>query len=196
MGEETLQSDATHAAATSSPPALPTLVFAVDRPRALMRSLWRLALAAAALAGAWYWDPHWSLLWRTQTTVFIALGTLWLLLAALGLALAWSGMRWLLLALWRGPLEIVVSPARVCICAPPFLRRELDGARLRVELDEGIDPDMLEALPDDAFLPHLRHPAMDEDLTVLVQRFSGLSSEQMTNLLRPYLSRVAARRPM
>ncbi len=171
--------------------APPPLVFMVDRSRALARAIWRLALAAAPVAVAWAWDPRWELLWRTQKSVFVAFGFLWLMLAVLGVALVVSGVRWLLLALWRGRLEIVVSRERLRIHAPPFLRRELDGARLRVELDEGVDPAMLDLMPDDAFLPHLRHPELSEDLTILIQRLTGLSSEQMTRLLRPWLEGTA-----
>ena len=159
----------------------------VDRSMALVRGLWRLGVAGGCFWLLYVWDVRWGILWNTETATFIGLGTVYLGLAAVALSLLFPGLKWLLLVCWPGRLMIEINTRHVRFNLGPYGRAELDMERMSITPDREIDPDMLDLMPDDSFLTCMKHPALDGDLAGRIQVFSGLESERLNTLLRPYL---------
>ncbi len=173
---------------TSPEPPLPEpITLRVDRSKALVRGLWRLGIAGCCFWLLYVWDVRWEILWNTQTATFFGLGMLYLGLAAIALALLFPGLKWLLLMGWPGRLAIEITTRHVRFNLGPYGRADLDMERVSVTPDREIDSDMLELMPDDAFMTCMRHPAFDGDLGERIQVFSGIESERLNGLLRPYL---------
>ncbi len=152
-----------------------------------MRAVWRLLIVAIAAVILLSIRPDWRLLWLTDRASFIGLGVIWLGLISISAALLWSAGRWLVLACWRRPIGIHVSPETIDMRLGPFGERCYAWASVRLRLPESVELDMLEQMPDDAFVPQLRHPAAEEDLSVLMLRFSRTRPEELTRLLRPFI---------
>lgn len=162
----------------------------VDRSRALVAALWRLGLACAPAAVLMIWDVRWRLLWTTDKATWLALATIFAALAAAALALLIPGIRWLVLSLWMGPLGIKLSNDGLQMNLGPFGRYDFDRRRLTIGIDRDIDAEMIDLMPDDAFLPVIRHPGAARDIAPIIQKFAGLESEKLTALLRPFLKRI------
>ncbi len=167
--------------------AAPAIRLEVDRTRALVRGLWRVVIGSLVLVGVVMADVRWSLLWRTDKATFMAYGTLCLAAAAAGLALLLPGLKWIALCLSSKPLAIVLDDRGLSMNLGPFGRYEFDANRLSIEVDREIDPELLEHMPDDAFMPTIRHPSSPKDLVIIIQVFTGLASEKLTAILRPRL---------
>lgn len=173
----------THSDSAAPPP----ITLEVDRTRALVRGLWRVVLGVLVLVGVTLADIRWSLLWRTDKATFMAYGTLCLAAAAAGLAMLLPGLKWLVLCFSSKPLSIVLDDRGLSMNLGPFGRFAFDASRLSIGLDREIDPELLEHMPDDAFMPTIRHPSSPKDLAIVIQVFTGLASEKLTALLRPRL---------
>lgn len=172
---------------------LPRVSIKIDRGRAIVRGLCRLGGAVIIGGLLLVSQPDWGLLWQTQRATCVALGAVFMLLAATGAVLALSAVKWLLLSGWPGRLGIKISPDRVQLSLGPFGERTYDWARIRLRVDPDIDPAILDTLADDAFATHMRHPDCNEDLASRIQRFGGLEAEALNALLRPYLTRALIR---
>ncbi|MFQ5412200.1 MAG: hypothetical protein ACE5EC_07870 [Phycisphaerae bacterium] len=161
----------------------------VDRIRAAVRGLWRSACAGLLIALLWNWTAisDWGLLWQSQRASFIGLGVVYLVLAMSGLILLVPALRWLLLAAWPTRVGIEITPERITMRLGPFGGGVYDWSRIRMTLEPEVDPDVLEMLPDDAFVPRMFHPECEEDMARRIQVFSGLEAERVTALLRPLL---------
>lgn len=152
-----------------------------------MRGAWRLIPVAICIGLLVNISPGWRLLWLTDRASFLALGFVYVALLVITLSLVWSAVRWIRLAAWRGDLGIRVDEDAIDMRLGPFGTARYDWRDIRVEINGGFDPEMIEMMPDDAFVPCLRHPASDEDLSAGIQRFSRIPSESLTRLLRPYV---------
>lgn len=168
---------------------LPSFDLPVERADALMRGVWRLIPFALGMGLIVNIRPDWRLLWLTDRASYLAIGFLFLSLIVITLALLWSSGRWLVLALWRRQIGIRVTPEAITMQLGPFGDHRYDWREIRVIIDESIDPDMLELMPDESFVPRLVHPAADGDLSAIIQRFSRTPPERLTKLLRPYVRR-------
>ncbi len=153
----------------------------------MIRGIWRLLCAVIAGGAAFVMWPDWGLLWLTQKASFLALGVIVLCIAAVAMGLAIVSIRWLLLACWPGPLGIQITPETISMRVGPFGRRMFDWSQLRMELDESVDPDLVDLLPDDAFVPRVLHLATAKDLVPDIIKFAGISHEEITRRLRDYL---------
>lgn len=168
---------------------LPAIRFPIERSHALMRAVWRL-LSVVIVGGALFVvRPDWRLLWLTEKASFLALAVIMLCGAAAAIGLSLVAIRWLLLACWPSPLGIEITPERVSMWLGPFGTREHAWSGLRLELGEDIDWDMMDLMPDDAFVPRLRVVASGADLIDVILKFARVSHEELTRALRPYLVR-------
>ncbi len=163
----------------------------VDRIRAAVRGLWRSACAGLLIVLLWKWysTSDWSLMWQSQRAIFIGLGIVYLTLVVLGLILLVPAIRWLVLVAWPARVGIEITPERITMRLGPFGEGVYDWLRIRMTLEPEVDPEVLEHMPDDAFVPRMYHPDCEEDMARRIQVFSGLTVEQVTTLLRPYLRR-------
>ncbi|HWL94312.1 MAG TPA: hypothetical protein VNT79_12335 [Phycisphaerae bacterium] len=168
--------------------ALPPIVLKVDRSRALMRGAWRLAFAGVIVALFAGWDARWRLLWNTDRITLAAYLTFAGAALFVSAVLLISGLKWLALSFSRKALEIVLDARGLRMDLGPFGRREYDASRLHFGFDREIDADTLEFLPDDSFMPTVRHPLSPKDLAPIMQEFAAIESEKLTALLRPYLT--------
>ena len=171
----------------SDPP--PSIRIAIDRTRAMVRGLWRLACGALLIGPVLIMDLDWELLWQAQRATFFASALLTALLTAAGLVVLVYGIRWIMLAAWPGRVGIDVSPLHISICAGPFGRESYVWSEIRVAYDEDVDQSLWDVLLDDETLPGVRHPACEEDLIVRIQRLAALRMEELTAVLKPYFKR-------
>lgn len=173
---------------------LPSFDLPVERSAALVRGFWRLIPVSLGVGILLNFRSDWRLLWLTDKASFLAVGFLFLFVLAVTLAVLWSAGRWLVLAFWRRELGIRVTPEEISLSLGPFGEHRHAWRDVRVEIDSSIDPEMLEMMPDDAFVPRLLHRSADGDLSALMQRFSRTPSETLTRLLRPYVRRALGTR--
>ena len=99
--------------------------------------------------------------------------------ALTGLALAASGLRWLLFALWPGSMGITVTPRQVIISLGPFGRRRLDVEEMttryrfeREDPEELTTEDFME--PEEEIrtaLPLIRHPRYPVSLNRVLEKY-------------------------
>lgn len=130
----------------------------------------------------------WHLLWLTDKASFLGLGLLLLTPLAASLALAVSAMRWLLLAARPGVSHITISPQGVVIDLGPFGKRSHPWTDLLLDVDTDLDRELLESLPDDAFVPRLICTSTGEDIIKTALQFTAVDHEDITRALRSYLS--------
>lgn len=175
-----------------APDRPPSICIAVDRTRAMVRGLWRVAFAALLFGPVLVMDLDWKLLWQTQRATFLASALLTALLAAAGLVLLVYGVRWIMLAAWPGRVGVDVSPLHISMRAGPFGQETYAWSEIRVAYDEDVDQALWNVLLDDETLPCVRHPACQEDLTVRIQRLAALDAAELAALLKPYFKRGLA----
>ena len=166
---------------------LPVIELPIERGQALVRGLWRLLCAVLVGGIVFVVRIDWKLMWLTEKASFLALGVVMVCVALAAIGLAVSSVRWLLLAAWPGKLGIEVRPDRILLRLGPFGARTYDWSHLQIELDEAFDQDMIDLMPDDAFVPAIRHVAGGEDVVRIVMRFASVSHEELTRRLRPYV---------
>ncbi|HUN80666.1 MAG TPA: hypothetical protein VMV81_04075, partial [Phycisphaerae bacterium] len=82
---------------------------------------------------------------------------------------------------------IEIGPAGIRMSLGPSGDRTYTWPQLRFRLDEAVDWDMLEMMPDDAFVPGIIDRATGEDLGPKIVKFTGISHEEFTRHLRPFL---------
>lgn len=169
---------------------LPSFDLPVERSAALVRGVWRLIPVSLCVGILLNVRSDWRLLWLTDKASFLAVGFLFLFLLAVTAALLWSAGKWLVLAFWRRELGIRVTPESISFALGPFGDHRYAWREVRVAIDSSMDPEMLEMMPDDAFVPRLLHRSADGDLSSLMQRFSRTPPETLTRLLRPYVRRA------
>jgi len=172
---------------------LPVIDLPVDRTRALVRGLWRLLCAVLAAGLAFLIHVDWRLLWLAQPASFVGLGVIWLTLVCTGLALGTSAVRWLLLAVWPAELGARITPHDVRLRLGPFGSSVHRWQDIAIQIEDGLDPGLLDGLPDDAFVPVLRSSVTNEDLAATILLYSPLGAEQLTRRLRPYVSAFLSR---
>jgi hypothetical protein len=163
----------------------PSLFFQADRSRAVVRALWRLLCAVIGGGLLLQIRPDWRLLWLTQWASCLALAHLALCLAIATLALFIATIRWLLFSIWPGPLGVEISAHGIAFQLGPLGNRSCDWSQ--IDLAQDIDLEMLDDLPDDAFVPRIRHKGSNEDLARLIQVATNVSDEKLTRGIRPYL---------
>ena len=174
----------------SQPP--PSIRIAIDRTRAVVRGLWRVAVAVFLVGPVLVMDLDWKLLWQTQRATFLASVLLTALPAAAGLVLLVYGVRWIMLAAWPGRVGVEVSPMHISMCAGPFGKEIYSWSEIRVAYEADVDRALWDVLLDDETLPCVRHPACEEDLVVRIQRLSVLRTEELAAMLKPYFKRGLA----
>ncbi|MEK6642606.1 MAG: hypothetical protein AABZ08_01755 [Planctomycetota bacterium] len=179
--------DSTPIPSPGSAPELPTIIWRVERSHALMRSMWRLLAMVVCAAVLFIVRLDWHLLWLTDKASFLGLGLLLLTPLAASLALAISAVRWLLLAARPGVSHITISPQDVTIDLGPFGKRSHPWTDLLLNVDTDLDRELLESLPDDAFVPRLTCKSTGEDVIKTALRFTSVSNEAVTRALREYL---------
>lgn len=170
----------------------PTLCIAVDRTRALVRGLWRVACGALLVGPVLLMDLDWKLLWQTQRATFLATSLLTTLVAAAGLILLVYGTRWIMLAAWPGRIGIDISPLHISMRAGPFGTEAYSWSEIRIAYDEDVDRAVWDVLLDDETLPHVWHPGCQEDLIARIERLTALRTEELAATLKPYLKRGLA----
>jgi|CXWL01.1.fsa_nt_gi hypothetical protein len=159
----------------------------IDRSAAAMRAFWRLLVALVAALPVLLWQTDWKLLWLSDRASALAIGTLYLVAVVCTIACAVAALRWLMLAFWIGPLKIQVTSDRISMKLGPFGRRDCDWRDIKIDMAEGIDPELVELLPDDAFFPRLIDTRTGEDLAGTILRYGALDQESLTRALRPFL---------
>ncbi|MFQ5430775.1 MAG: hypothetical protein ACE5E1_10740 [Phycisphaerae bacterium] len=159
----------------------------VDRTQALVRALWRLIVSVCLVGAALLPGLDWDLLWKTNRATALALAGLYLVLGVATVLLVVPAARWLALACWPAGLHIDISPDHIVLELGPFGRQAFDWSRIEMGVPESISEDLLDDMPDDSFLPFIRHPEIEEDLSRRIQRFVHIETERLTGLLRPYL---------
>lgn len=164
------------------------IVFRVDRSKAVVRGLWRVAVASGLAWLLVVWDVRWEILWRTQAATFIGLGTVYLSVASVALWLAYIGLRWLALAGWPRELRIEVRAEGIEFRLGPFGRSRYEMKDLSIQPDREIDVEILEVMPDDAFVTSIRIRGDGRELANVIQDFSGIETERLNACLRPYLT--------
>jgi len=166
----------------SSVPTRDFDLFSVSRSRAVIRAGWRALCAGllAALAALIASRIDWRLMWRTDAFSCAALACVVASLALPAAGLALSALRWLLLALWPGPLGITWSDSSVDLALGPFGRARLDTARLRfLDVPEGFV-----ALCDlDDRLPRVLHPDHTDNLMDRILIFTGMDASALRRRL-------------
>lgn len=176
---------------SSDGPPVP-VVFSVDRSKAVVRGLWRVAVASGLAWLLIVWDVRWEILWRTQTATFIGLGTVYLSVGSVALGLAYIGLRWLALAGWPTELTIEIRADGIEFRLGPFGRSRYAMKDLSIRPDREIDADILEVMPDDAFVTSIRSRGDGRELSDVIQDFAGIETERLNAVLRPYLAWKAA----
>lgn len=170
--------------------ALPTLHFPLERSQALMRGVTRILCAAILTGAAYIIRPDWGLLWNTQKASFMAFAVVLLVIGIAALALGIAGARWLLTSIWLGPLEIKIGPEGIHMRLGPGGVHHHAWSDLRLELDETVDWEFLDMMPDDAFVPRLHQRSTGKDIGAMILSYARISHEAFTQCLRPYLKVV------
>lgn len=165
----------------------PEFFLKADRSRALVRALWRLLCTVVTGGFVWQIRPDWRLLWQTQPASCLALALLALCLASVMLMLLVSAGRWLLLAVWPGPLGVRVTPRGLEMELGPLGRRAHEWSEIVVDVEEEFDPALIDALPDDSLALRIRRRGAKEDLARLIQLATNVSDEELTRRFRPLL---------
>jgi len=173
-------------------PSLSSFFLKADRSRAVVRALWRLLCAVGFGGLLAQIRPDWRLLWLTQPATCLALGVLALCLAAVTLILVIVAIRWLMLAVWPGPLGVQVTPRRVEMNLGPLGRLGFDWSDIVIDVEQEFDAEILDELPDDSFVPRIRRRGSKEDLARLIQLATNVSDEELTRRFRPYLRAASA----
>jgi hypothetical protein len=171
---------------------LPQIHLPVDRWQALMRGMWRALAMALAAGGCFAIWPNWTLLWRTEKASFVALLTVLVFSGVIAIGLAVSAGRWLLVAAWWGPMGIEMGPRGIQLRLGPAGNHSYSWDELRFVLDEAVDWEMLDMMPDDAFVPRIIVRATGIEIGAMIVRYSGITHEESTRHIRPYLRRIAA----
>jgi hypothetical protein len=161
----------------------------VDRPRAAVRGFLRLLVATVLGFAIWIplFDVPWRVLWAGQPASFFALASLVLLAACIAVIVSWSAIRWLALAVWPKPTQIELSPEQISLRLGPFGEHVCPRSRMSISVDSGLDPDVLEHLPDDAVLLRARDLDTGRDLFETILRFGRTTPGELVQMLRPYL---------
>ncbi len=175
------------------PSSLPHFELPVDRGKAFVRGLWRLAGAVIAAGTLSLVRPDWRLLALTERASFLAIGFGWLVLAALTLTLLIVALLWMLLGAWPRPLRISIAPDGIRLWLGPFGSMARDWSAIRTEFDGLADEDQFDLMPDDSIAYRLVDRSTGRDLAATIQRFGGLDHEKLTRLLRPYLRTALGR---
>lgn len=116
-----------------------------------------------------------------------------------GAMLAWRGLRWLLTAVWPGPVEIVAERTGLTFCLGPMGTSRHDAAHLEAKypfellLDgDELDDSVYEAhLPPEQqqaeFLPRIRDLHTKRRLDRNLVAYTAQSPERLSTQLRPLL---------
>jgi hypothetical protein len=162
------------------------IILPVDRARAAMRGLWRLALMLITAAPTFIMTVNldWKLLRLSDPASFYGLGVLWLGLAATALGLFVSAARWLLLSVWHQPLLIRISPREIAWNLGPFGQRVIPVQSLEVRLFPEVEPELLESIPDDALTITMRHRSTGENIGAKLEMFVRINAAQVWRLLQ------------
>ncbi len=155
-----------------------------------VKALWRLLIAAALLGLAWLLGVQigdWSLFWREQPVTLMAILLFLTGLSAIGAIVTIAGARWLALAVWPAPVGIQVGDGAIDAALGPFGSVRIPWTRLRCEVAEGFDIDMLSHVGDDAFTPIMRDTQdPGRDVYAWLQSHTGVDPETLTHTLRPH----------
>ncbi|HKQ46940.1 MAG TPA: hypothetical protein VJZ71_02595 [Phycisphaerae bacterium] len=168
-------------------PSFPTFFLKVDRSRALVRALWRLLCAVVVGGLLFQIRPDWALLWKTQPASCLALGLLTVCLAVVAFTLLVAAVRWLLLAVWPGPLGVNATAHGLELDLGPLGRRAYAWEEIVVDVEQEIEPGLIDELPDDSLAVRIRRRGTKENLARLIQLAANLSDEELTRRFRPLL---------
>ncbi|MCA9255180.1 MAG: hypothetical protein KDA33_06055 [Phycisphaerales bacterium] len=174
----------------TTPAPSPETRIPVDRIHVFVKALWRLLIAAALLGLAWLLGVligDWSLFWREQPVTLLAILLFLAGLSIIGAVVAFGGSRWLALACWPAPVGVQIGAGAIDAALGPFGSVMIPWTRLRCEVAEGFDIEMLSHVGDDAFTPVMRD-ALDpqRDVYAWLQAHTGADPETLTHTLRPH----------
>lgn len=128
-----------------------------------------------------------------------ALAVVYLAIGAVAIALLWYGVKWLVFALWPGPIEIVADEDGLAIPTGPIGRRRYDWARMTARYSFEVAPDeeafVFDSLMDeddepDARLPLFEHAESRLPLNVALERLIDVRSPTVIARLRPWIERL------
>jgi hypothetical protein len=164
-----------------APDPAQTIVMTVDRGRAAMRGIWRLAvmLMVAAPTIIMAVNLNWKLLRLSDPASYYGLGVLWLALAATAGGLLVSAVRWLLLATWRDDLYVRLGGQKLEWSLGPFGKRVLPVQQIDVRLFPEIEADLLDRIPDDALTISMHHRTTGEDIGEKLEQFVRINAAQV-----------------
>lgn len=213
-----VDADPSHNATTQEPSASAsqrtdvahrTIRLPVSRPRALERAVFRLApglllmfIALQVVRGLQF-QP--SAVRNRITDYSLAIVMAPVIVA--GLALIWTGGRWLVASLWPGRLDIVAEQGALDFRLGPFGRRvyppeEIDVRYLfEMSGDFGDDEDdIYESLqpPEEQqarYLPRIRHTHTNERLDQRIMHYVRMGERNAADALRPFIDAHRRDRP-
>lgn len=164
---------------------MPPVFIPMDRHAAWVRGLWRL-LAAALVGGFVAFMVRridWEQYWRDQRLVGACLAFVLVIVALPALALAWSGIRWIIAAITTG-LGVELNEPKLVVRAGPFGTREFDWKRMSLKVDGDLSPEVWAELPEDSAGVALFHPTVTGDLLDPIRTLLGRRHIEFVRALR------------
>lgn len=169
---------------TPSGPVLP-----VDRGKALFRAGWIGGVGVVLLCGAWMLaaNVRWPVMWVTERLTALTVAFLLLLILAVGAAVTWRGLKWLLLACWPRPIGIEIGTEALVLRLGPFGVHRYRWEEIQSSPEAVGDDETAFEADDEPRLPALHHPQADGDLADVLVRFSGAPVGALREMLAPRL---------
>lgn len=131
-----------------------------------------------------------------------ALAVVYAAVGLIGIGLLWYGLKWLIFALWPGPVELVADEGGLTVPTGPFAVHRYDWERMTARYSFEVEPDeegfAFDSLMDedeepDARLPLLQHPESRIPLNVALERLIDVRSPVHIARLRPWIDAVRRR---
>lgn len=162
-------------------------VLVADRVRLATRAAWFgvagvVALFVALVAAS---QIQWSTMWLADRVTLLAIALVLTLLGGMALLLLVAALRWLLVAVWPGPVRAEFSAERIVLRPGPGGMRE--WALSKIQRQEFAVPDDMPIDADEPPLPSLRHPEVSGDLLELLGRQLGRDPRDVFAALAPDL---------
>jgi len=180
-------------------------VIPVSRARAVLPAA--LRLFGGAVVGVFvvtsYRGLHFVPSGASNRITDYALAVALLPVAVGGLYLLLTGLRWLLLVLWPGNLEIVGSSREILFALGPFGRHRFDAPRLRIRYPYECDPDegeySVEAFEDPQLqertrVPRIDHPDHPGRVDRLIERFAAPQRQALVDAMQPFIAALRENR--
>jgi len=162
---------------------LAQLVIPLDRLQAFVRFVWRGAIGAACIwLGRLIWAGP-----ASQTIVYLSFLICAFSIALTGLMLVLAALRWLALALWPSPTQIIMTEKAISLRTGAFGHDSFTWSDIRVELEGDLEADIYESLPAEALVPTLRHQPTDHNVFGSLQTYCGRPAEELAAQIKPFV---------